>query len=81
VGSKEYHFLACLHESLDRFVSDADLKFEILDRCGSRDATRRRRQGAVPADEYATMWRHPFPVATVERLGTDLRGRIAPGPA
>jgi hypothetical protein len=41
----------------------------------------RRLQGAVPADEYATRWGHPFPVVTVERLGTDLRARTAREPA
>lgn len=39
VGSKEYYFLACLHERLDRFVGYADLKHEVLVRSGSRDAT------------------------------------------
>ncbi|GEM_PF-6789045 len=37
----------------------------------------RRLQGALPADEYATTWRHPFPATTVERLGIDLRARMA----
>lgn len=38
-GSKEYHFLACLHDYLDRFVAYADLKQEVLRRSGSSDAT------------------------------------------
>jgi len=29
----------------------------------------RRLQGAVPAEEFAAAWRHPFPAAVVEQLG------------
>ena len=38
-GSKEYHFLACLAESIDRFVAYGDIKHEVLRRSGSRDTT------------------------------------------
>ena len=39
VGSKEYHFLACLARHLDHFVPYADLKREVLRQAGSRDGT------------------------------------------
>jgi hypothetical protein len=41
----------------------------------------RRLQGAAPADDYASAWGYPFPVVSVERLGTDLRARMAQAPA
>lgn len=37
----------------------------------------RRLQGTVPAEEFAAAWGHPFPAATVERLGEQLRERAA----
>lgn len=39
VGSKEYHFLACLANNRDRFVPYEDLKHYVLQRSGSRDST------------------------------------------
>jgi hypothetical protein len=39
VGSREYHFLACLARELDRFVPYEDLKYEVLRHTGSRDTT------------------------------------------
>ncbi|HJZ89852.1 MAG TPA: hypothetical protein VKE40_03200 [Gemmataceae bacterium] len=33
----------------------------------------RRLQGGVPGEEFAAAWRHPFPTATVRRLGECLR--------
>jgi hypothetical protein len=41
----------------------------------------RRLQGSVSADEFAAAWGHPFPAATVERLGEGLRGTVAHEPA
>jgi hypothetical protein len=39
VGSREYHFLSCLADRVDQFVSYADLKRHVLRASGSRDAT------------------------------------------
>jgi hypothetical protein len=33
----------------------------------------RRLQGTVAAEEFAMAWRHPFPAATVEQLGEQVR--------
>ena len=35
VGSKEYHFLACLAQNLDQYVAYADIKHEVLRHSGS----------------------------------------------
>jgi hypothetical protein len=39
VGSREYHFLACLAARLDRFVPYSDIKRDVLARSGAMDAT------------------------------------------
>lgn len=39
LGSKEYHFLACLSQHLDRFVPYADLKHAVLTNASSADTT------------------------------------------
>ncbi|MFL5328575.1 MAG: hypothetical protein ACJ8C4_06640 [Gemmataceae bacterium] len=39
IGSREYHFMACLSKHQDRFVPYPDLKFEVLRRSGGRDTT------------------------------------------
>jgi hypothetical protein len=39
VGSKEYHFLACLWREADRFVAYADIKHHVLRHSGSTDST------------------------------------------
>jgi hypothetical protein len=41
----------------------------------------RRLQGSMSADEFAATWGHPFPAATVERLGEGLRGVVAHEPS
>ncbi len=39
VGSKDYYLLACLADQLDRYVTYADLKHEVLRQSRSRDTT------------------------------------------
>jgi len=41
----------------------------------------RRLQGSMQADEFAAAWGHPFPAATVERLGEGLRAGVAHDPS
>jgi hypothetical protein len=38
-GSKEYHFLVCLAQNKDRFVTYGDIKHYVLQHAGSKDAT------------------------------------------
>lgn len=39
VGTREFYFLSCLFDHLDRFVNYGDLKHDILRRSGLRDST------------------------------------------
>ncbi len=39
----------------------------------------RRLQGALSEEEFLGRWHHPFPTATVERLGEQLQGRLGWG--
>lgn len=81
VGSKEYHLLACLAESVDQYVASADLKHEVLRRSGSRDTTEEATFCQKLKGRIKKKW-----VPDIDRLvvttnkgdGYRLRGRVEP---
>jgi hypothetical protein len=81
VGSREYHFLGCLFEHLDRFVAYADLKHCVLRRSGSADTTEeatfcQKLKGRIKAKRWVRAIDR-LVVTTNKGDGYRLRGHVA----